>query len=418
MSGSEADPTAAPTVLFVLPWSPDSIGGVSEVVINLFRVFAAKGPLKPRLLIEAYPHRKVTEIPTRALGPVDGLYLAAPGATGRRLRGLAAFLAYVPNGLARLRQYFRAHGVRAINVHYPSLAAFPLILARRLYDPALPLVLSFHGADLASACGAGAIDRWLWRCLVQESDALVACSQALAKQLRDEFPEAEAKVRVILNGIDPSVCRAAAATAELPPALNDRRYIASIGTFEDKKGQDLLLAAFPAIARAHPDLHLVLVGRSGPTLDPLRARAARDGLGDRIHFWIDQSHASTMAILSRAQLMVHPARQEPFGLVILEAASLGVPVIATRVGGIPEIIEDRRSGRLVPPDDPHTLAAVTIDMLADTRTARACADALRDDAENRFSWARAAALYAGLFRALPAASPEGGAPHSAGRSSG
>jgi hypothetical protein len=76
MSGSIADSAAAPTLLFVMPWSPDAIGGVSEVVVNLYRAFTAKGLLNPRLLIEAYPHRRVVSIPSRTLGMIDGMYNA------------------------------------------------------------------------------------------------------------------------------------------------------------------------------------------------------------------------------------------------------------------------------------------------------------------------------------------------------
>jgi starch synthase len=96
--------------------------------------------------------------------------------------------------------------------------------------------------------------------------------------------------------------------------------------------------------------------------------------------------------------MVHPARQEPFGLVILEAASLDVPVIACNVGGIPEIVEDGRSGRLVPRDDPGALAAAIAAALGDMDTMRAYAARLRSDAETRFTWERAAAAYARLFK--------------------
>jgi glycosyltransferase involved in cell wall biosynthesis len=157
-----------------------------------------------------------------------------------------------------------------------------------------------------------------------------------------------------------------------------------------------LLAAFRRIAADVPDLHLALVGRTGPELPALRAAAAP--LGERIHFFADRNHASALAILAGAELMVHPARQEPFGLVILEAASLDVPVIASRVGGIPEIIEDRRSGRLVPPDDPDALAAAIAAALADMKTMRGYGATLRNEAETRFSWEAASAAYARLFK--------------------
>jgi glycosyltransferase involved in cell wall biosynthesis len=379
-----------------MPWSPDAIGGVSQVIINLHRTFTRSGPLQPRLLIEAYPHRTTISIQTGALGPADGFYLMPPTAPGRRLRGLAAFLGRLPTALIRLRRYLRDHAVKAINVHYPSLSAVTLLLARRIYDRHVPVVLSVHGADLNAPRAAGRFDRLVWAFVARHCDAIVACSQALEAEARSIFPAAADKIRTIHNGIDAAACRAAARTGNLPPELRGRRYLACIGTFERKKGQDVLLDAFSRIASGFPDLHLALVGGTAAELPVLRADAA--SWPDRIHFFPDRDHASALAILSGAQLMVHPARQEPFGLVILEAASLDVPVIACRVGGIPEIIEDGRSGRLVPRDDPGALAAAITVALGDMNTMRAYAASLRRDAETRFSWETAAKAYAGLFK--------------------
>lgn len=396
MNGMDDRAAAEPSLLIVMPWSPDAIGGVSQVVINLHRVFARSGPLRPRLLIEAYPHSTMIPIQTRTLGVIDGFYLVPPGAPGRRLRGIAAFLARLPAALLRLRRYLRRNAVRAINIHFPSLSAVILLLARQLYDPRVPVVLSVHGADLNAPRAAGWLDRWLWAFVMRQCDAIVTCSRALEAEVRRVFPDVGGKLQTILNGIDVASCRAAARSGLLPPELQGRRYLACIGTFERKKGQDVLLDAFRRIAPEDPDLRLALVGGTGAALPALRATAAR--LHDRIHIFPDCDHAGALAILSRAELMVHPARQEPFGLVILEAASLDVPVIACKVGGIPEIIEDGRSGRLVPPDDPGALAAAITAALADMDTMHAYAARLRDDAETQFSWARTAAAYARLFK--------------------
>jgi glycosyltransferase involved in cell wall biosynthesis len=257
-------------------------------------------------------------------------------------------------------------------------------------------VLSVHGADLIAPRVAGGFDRLVWAFVARHADAIVACSQALEAEARSIFPAAADKIRTIHNGIDAAACREAARTGSLPPELQGRRYLACIGTFERKKGQDVLLNAFGRIASGFPDLHLALVGGTAAELPALRAAAA--SWPDRIHFFPDRDHASALAILSGAQLMVHPARQEPFGLVILEAASLDVPVIACRVGGIPEIIEDGRSGRLVPRDDPGALAAAITAGLSDLDTMRAYAASLRHDAETRFSWESAAKAYTSLFK--------------------
>jgi starch synthase len=130
----------------------------------------------------------------------------------------------------------------------------------------------------------------------------------------------------------------------------------------------------------------------------------------------DCSHADTLATIAAAELFVLPSRQEPFGIVLLEAASLGTPVVASRVGGIPEIVEDGRTGVLVPPEDPGVLAAAIHALLRDPDRARRHAAALRDVAESRFTWHQAAESYVALFRPVRrgrSATRSGGAPHSA-----
>jgi glycosyltransferase involved in cell wall biosynthesis len=403
---------AAPTLLLVVPWSPDAIGGVSQVVINLHRAFAAARILVPRVLVDTYPLRVITPVETRSLGRIDGFYLA-PGQG--RLRHLLALITRGPAALIRLRRYLRRNAVRAINIHYPSLNAVLLMVARRLHDRSVPIVLSFHGADLNAPRDAGRLDRWLWRAVVRNADAVVACSQALANEIRAVFPDAGGKLHVILNGVDGAACRAAARSMPLPAELRGTRYIACIGTFEEKKGQDVLLTAFERLAQEVPDLNLVLVGRTGPTLPALQASANLDRR--RVHFLTDQDHGTALSVLAGAELMVHPSRREPFGIVILEAASLGVPVIASRVGGIPEIVEHGRTGWLVAPDQPGALAAAIREALADPARARRRAAALAAEIEPRFSWRAAAESYASLFKRRAGVRREqGGAQRSAQQS--
>ncbi|HEX2116365.1 MAG TPA: glycosyltransferase family 4 protein [Alphaproteobacteria bacterium] len=403
-----------PTVLLVTPWSPDAIGGVSEVVVNLHRAFAGAGILRPRILVEAYPHRTVIEAQTETLGPVDCLYLPQPSGRERPFRHALGFLARFPGALLRLCRYLSRHAVAAINIHYPSPSLFSLLLAARLYNRRVPVVLSFHGADLNAARSARPFDRWLWRQVIRHCDAAVACSHALDAEVRAVLPDVRGKLHVIHNGVDVEACRRLARSVPHPEALRGRGYLACVATFEHKKGQDVLLAAFRAVAQDFPDLHLALVGRSGPTLEPLRASLAADPLRGRVSFFPDCSHARALAISSAAALLVHPARQEPFGIVLLEAAALGVPIVASGVGGIPEIVEDGYSGRLVPADDPGALADAITELLRDRNAAQAYARALAARVEARFSWQAAIAAYACLFKTARGPALRNGARHSAG----
>ncbi len=405
-----------PTALLVLPWNPDEIGGVSEVVVNLHRLLSAMPRFRPRLLVDAYPYRNFRRDIAGTIGRVDLFHVPAVPGRGKGIYHFAAFAGRLPLALYRLVTYLRRENVRAINIHYPTIGAASLLLARSLADSNVPVVLSFHGSDLKAVHEAGPLHRRIWTGIIARCDAVVACSRALADEIAHCFPDVGRKLHVVHNGVDGAACREAHASAALPSELRDRRFIACVATFEEKKGQDVLLAGFRTVARAVPALCLALVGRSGPTLDSLRAAAADEALDGRVFLFPDHDHAGTLAVMAAADLLVLPSRQEPFGIVILEAASLGIPVVASRVGGIPEIIEDRRSGILVPPDDVAALRDAILAMLRDPGLARRYAARLRAAAEARFTWRQATERYLALFslvRRRGTAPHADGAPHSA-----
>jgi glycosyltransferase involved in cell wall biosynthesis len=394
-----------PTALLVLPWSPDHVGGVSEVVINLHRQLAARDGLQPLLLIDTYKRHAVASIETRALGRVDSFYLPAPAGPGKGLRHLLAFLRHAPGAAIRFARYLRREQVDVINIHFPSLSLVTVLIARWIADRPVRVVASFHGSDLTIAAAGGALQRLLWRLAVAGCDAVVACSHRFAGEVAQQFPNAVGRLHVIHNGVDVAACRSAARSARLPPELEGRPFIVCVATFETKKAQDVLLDAFARMAHAYPELCLVLAGAWGPTLAALQERAAGQSFSRRVLFYTDVPHDRTLALIAGARLLVLPSRQEPFGIVVLEAASLRVPVVATCVGGLPEIIEDGRSGVLIRPDDADALMAAIVGLLDDRAAAAAHAEALLQDAEARFSWRQAAEKYGALLVPPPRADP-------------
>jgi glycosyltransferase involved in cell wall biosynthesis len=386
-----------PTALLVLPWNPDHVGGVSEVVINLHRQIAARGSLRPRLLVDTYGCHDFAAVATRALGEADAFYLPAPAAPGKGPRHFLAFLWHLPRAVLRLARYLRQENVCAVNFHFPSLSVMTVLLARRFAGRPVRIVLSFHGSDLQSAAGCGVLQRRLWRLSVAACDAVVACSHAFGGDVGRHFPGLGDRLHVIHNGVDAAACRAATGSTRLPPELQHRPFIACVATFEEKKGQDILLQSFARIAAAFPEIGLAMAGASGATLANLREQAAAMPCRDRIFFYVGLPHEQALTLIAGARLLVLPSRQEPFGIVVLEAASLGVPVVASRVGGLPEIVDDGRSGVLVSPDNVDKLERAIAALLRDPALAASHADNLRRVAEARFPWRLAADRYAALY---------------------
>jgi glycosyltransferase involved in cell wall biosynthesis len=205
------------------------------------------------------------------------------------------------------------------------------------------------------------------------ADAIVCVSRGVERQAAAYCRLAER--RVVYDGFD--LGRFLARPVEERGALLARygiadsaRVVACVGGLQRRKGQlDLVEAAAP-LARELSDLVFALAGAAGDAeyVETLKKRIAELGLGDRFRFLGFEPNVRNL--LSVSEALVHPSHSEGFGLAILEAMAVGLPVVATRCGGPEEIVEDGLSGLLVPPERPRELAADLRRMLADPAGAR------------------------------------------------
>jgi glycosyltransferase involved in cell wall biosynthesis len=396
--GGTARSRALPRPAYVLavPWSLNHPGGVTEVVLNLYRQLALSGEMQPLVLVSDWRAFRPVELSIEGRQTVF-LRLSSPWSEWGSVLGLMKWTVAAPLYLAGLLRLLRRHRVLAFNFHYPNLGVFPIALLRflRLYHGAL--ILSFHGLDLQSARSGGRTQRALWRFVLRNATAIVACSQAFSLEIAEFAGKAAGRVHAIQNGLDVddflgSVDRS---TAILAP-LDGREFILSVATWEHKKGLDVLVRAFAAIRGRHPNLSLALVGRSAEAALSLRALAAELRVADQVFFFENVPHRQVGQFLERARIFCLASRAEPFGISILEAGAFRLPVVASRVGGIPEIVSDGETGLLVAPDDVSALARALEKVLAEPQLARTLGEALHLRVATHFSWRRA---YQG-YRAL------------------
>jgi glycosyltransferase involved in cell wall biosynthesis len=189
---------------------------------------------------------------------------------------------------------------------------------------------------------------------------------------------------VIPSGVDTDLVRPgrdrAAAKAHL--ALSPTTpVIGTVGRLEPRTGTDTLLAAVAALRAERPDVALVVVGE-GPLRAELEARARELGIASAVRFLGDRTDVDE--VLAALDAFVLPSRTEGMSNALLEAMAMGLPVIATAVGGTPEVIADGRSGRLVPADEPERMAAAIARVLADVVGARRLGIAARAVVEERY----------------------------------
>ena len=212
-------------------------------------------------------------------------------------------------------------------------------------------------------------------------------------------------VQVIHNGVDvEDLTNNVDRTAALLRPLAGREFVLSVATFDPKKGIDILLRAFAEVHAERPGLALVLVGRSSGAETELRRLACELGLVDEVFFFPNVPHVQVSLFFEQARAFCLPSRAEAFGIAICEAGAYRLPVVASRVGGIPEIVTDGETGLLVAPGDVRALASALKRVLGDRELARRLGEGLYRKVVADFSWDYAYEKYRSL---LSAAFPTG-----------
>jgi glycosyltransferase involved in cell wall biosynthesis len=176
-------------------------------------------------------------------------------------------------------------------------------------------------------------------------------------------------------------------------------YILAVGSLLPRKAYDVLIEAARLVRERGVPLDVVLVG-DGPEAPRLASLAAAAGLADHVFFAGEMAQDEALRFYPRARFFVHTARQEAFGLVLLEAMSFGKAVIATRVGGIPEFVRDGETGLLVEPDDPEALAQAMMRLSNDPAFRETLGARGREVATKEHSWERVVDAYCEAYRTV------------------
>ena len=294
--------------------------------------------------------------------------------TSERMLALGQ-LNYVKN-LTNLVKFARAHDIEIVHAHAARdyhLAALAVRLASRSR-----LVLTRHVLFPL---------RGINKHLLSNAGRVIAVSQAVAESLRENGVVESSKITVVHNGIDidrfaPSV-----------DSKNDRAIVVgTVGHLAPIKGHDVFVRAAALVSARRQDVQFVIIGEDkSPQMNHrkfLESLVAELGVDQNVSLpgWQD----NMPGVLSSLTLFVSAARSEPFGLSIVEAMAAGLPVVATASEGASEIIEDGHSGKLVPVDDPESLAQAIIDLLDDSTERSRLGRNAQLAAQQHFSVARMA----------------------------
>lgn len=298
---------------------------------------------------------------------------------------------------SKMAEVTRMKHLEILHVHYAIPFGAAAMLARQITaELGLKVVTTLHGTDI-TLVGNNASFKPVTALTIEHSNAVTAVSHFLREETLRQFG-IHRPIDVIHNFIDPE-----RHAREIPPCIPSRDStqqvtLMHISNFRPVKRVQDVVAIFAKV-HAAMEARLILVG-DGPDIPIAEQIATKLGLLNRITFIgvVDQ----VASILPAADLLLLPSQTESFGLVALEAMASGIPVIATDVGGLPEVVEHGVTGYLASVGDVEQMARFAIDLLADRTRKEAFSRAARERAAKLFDYRKIVPQYEAIYERVAA----------------
>lgn len=394
-------------------YAPTHWGGTESVVealcLNLSRLGHRQQVFTSRAL-DVRPRSLDRGVAVRRFGhfyPYWGLSSAQVQQLDLRAGNLFSF--------SLLRALWREPGLHLLHGHTGKrMGGIVRWVARRRQ---LPYVVSLHGGalDVPAAEAARWVEptrgHWEWgrllgawvgsRRVLQDADLILCLGKEEQQRLQRQYPRC--RIERFPNGVD-----LAAFTRAADPASNWRqrlglqaqqRLLLCVGRIDPQKNQEM---ALQLLARLGPEHHLLLLGAcTDPAYEALlRQRISQLGLGSRVHGLRPAQGDELLAAYQSADALLLPSLHEPFGIVVLEAWAAGLPVVASRVGGLVDLVECGRTGLLFPPGEVEAAQARVEQLLSQPELALRLRQQARQECELHYDWRALAERMVKLYREI------------------
>jgi len=278
-----------------------------------------------------------------------------------------------------------------VNVHYLGRNAL-YALVMRLFFP-FKLVINVCGYDLDRYEESSRVTRFYIKAVLGSADLILTNTDSQIRLAEAICEGVDKKAGVVGRGIFPEEFDDAS------PYPHTRPYLLAISNHHYRKGIDVLLNAFAMVSQKRPDLDLILVGE-GSEGDALMSQAYELGITANVIFFGVASRNQVGSLLKGCEFLVLPSRSESFGKVLIEAMLAGKTVVASRVGGVPEVLRWGERGLLVSPESPDSLAEGILRLLEDPELQQRLTEGLSEKVRLEYPWSAVASRYLSHYQTL------------------
>ena len=369
-----------------------NFGGVEEACRNLALEYERRGH-QVTIVTSRYPAALPAEETIQGVSVRRFPFELPRGSAS----GMAQFARQFPKDMAGVLRLLKERKVNLIHVQCVGPNGFYALWAARLTK--LPLVVTTQGErtmDAGKLYQKSITANWTLKQLLMRANYVTACSEQTLDDARQFVGSPLAgKSRPVYNGIALDEFDAGQVAYSHP-----RPYLFGIGRVVPQKGFDVLIDAYARLSARVANAPDLLIAGEGPERENLQKRVGDLGLTDRVHLIGFADRPTAVSLFRGCEMFILPSRHEPQGIVNLEAMACAKPVIASRVGGVPEIVLDGVTGLLVPGEDPAALAQALEGLLADPQKAKALGDAGRARVVAEFTWPRIADQYFEIYDAV------------------
>lgn len=260
-----------------------------------------------------------------------------------------------------------------------------------------PLIISVWGSDVFDFPRKSWLHRSILKSNLKAADVVLSTSHMMAVETQKYLPNNDKPLYITPFGVD--------TTLFSPVDRVDKTQHVTIGvikTLEKIYGIDILIEAFSLLCQKYSNIKLLIIG-NGSELSSLQQQLKMLQIVDKVDILPAISHHLVPGYLAKIDIFVMPSRQESFGVAVLEASACGLPIVASNVGGLPEVIEDSVTGFLVPPDRPQDLAKKISQLIESPGLRKSMGQQGRNFVEKHYKWSDSVEKMSDIYQSLKSA---------------